>query len=469
MGGSIDAARTTAGAQAIVAGAGMAGLLTAAVLADHFARVVIVERDQQPAGAEPRRGVPQGRHAHALLPRGHAALQCLFPDFAETAVAAGALGANAATDALWGLGGYRLAAAPDVLPVIVSTRPFLEQELRRHVSALANVEFIYGAREADFVLDRGSVVGMQIERSGALERLDASLVVDATGRASRLPAWLEAHGFAAPSEETMEVDVGYATARFRADVARLAGLRAVIVGATPACPRAGIVHAVEGGMIEVSLTGYRKEHPPNDPAGFVAHAASLALPDIHRLIQGKEPCSEIATFRVARTVWRHYEKLDRRLPPGIIAMGDAICAFNPVFAQGMTVAALQALALRETFRRVAAGPQHPSFARHFYRRAAQSLAPAWQMARGNDLLIPHLAHHASLPDRLMSRWIKRVLSSGAHDPEVARRFIRVASLMDAPAALLAPGMIRRVLFGSRMTTGQPQDCSQASPSSGRVQ
>ena len=460
----IERAEPTACTRAVVAGGGMAGLFAGAVLAEFFERVVIVERDPQPTGAEPRRGVPQGRHAHALLPRGLSALRCLFPDFAETAVAAGALAANAATDVIWGIGGYRLAAAPDVVPVIVSTRPFLEQELRRRVSALANIEFLCGAREMDFMLDEGSVVGMHIRRGAAMERLDAALVIDATGRASRLPAWLATHGFDAPGEEAMEVDVGYATARYRADPARLGGLRAVIVGATPACPRAGVAHAVEGGMIEISLTGYGKEQPPNDPAGFVAHAASLALPDIHRLIQGREPCSGIATFHVARTVRRHYEKLDR-LPPGIIAMGDAICAFNPVFAQGMTIAALQALALRETFQRAGATPRHPGFAPHFYRHAARALEPAWRMARGNDLLIPHLAHHASLPDRLMSRWIKQVLSKGARDPQVALRFIRVASLMDSPAVLLAPSLILRVLFGSRNMAKQTHDCSRPSPSS----
>jgi len=149
---------------------------------------------------------------------------------------------------------------------------------------------------------------------------------------------------------------------------------------------------------------------------------------------------------------RHYQKL-ARVPAGIIAIGDAICAFNPVFAQGMTVAALEAVELREALRQAldqaGAGPPGADLVRRFYRRAARALDPAWQVARGNDLQVPHLAHHASLPDRVMGRWIGKVLAVGASDPQVARRFIRVASLVDAPTALLAPAIVWRVLFGRR--------------------
>jgi 2-polyprenyl-6-methoxyphenol hydroxylase-like FAD-dependent oxidoreductase len=435
---------------AVVAGAGVAGLLAASVLAGFFERVTIVERDAVNQGPLPRRGVPQGRHAHALLPRGLAALEKLFPGFAGTAVGRGAVAANAAADVSWGVGGVRLAGASDTLPVIVSTRPFLEDEIRRHVARLRNVTFIDRARVSDFVLEGTSVTGVVMERdvSGTTEQLQAGLVIDATGRASRLPAWLGMHGFMPPPEETMDVDVGYATARYAADPRRLGGLRALLVGATPDCSRGGVVHAVEGDMIEVSLTGYRDEHPPATPAGFVAHAASLALPDIHRLIHDAAPCSEIATFRVGQTVRRHYQKL-KRPPSGLLAVGDGQCAFNPVFAQGMTVAALQATALHDALRHAGARPLDGAFVRRFYRRAAAALGPAWQMARGNDLLVPHLAHHASMADRVMSRWIGHVLAAGAHDREVARRFMRVASLVDSPAALFAPALIARAVLARR--------------------
>ena len=435
---------------AVVAGAGVAGLLAASVLAGFFSRVTVVERDAAEPGPLARRGVPQGRHAHALLPRGLAAVESLLPGFSRTAIRRGAVAANAASDVSWGLGGVRLVAAPETLPVIVSSRPFLEEEIRRRVACLENVTVADRSRVSDFVLHGPSVVGVMVQRDTVqtADRLDAELVVDATGRASRLPAWLAAHGFVPPPEEAMDVDVGYATARYAADPRRLGGRRALLVGATAGCSRGGVVHAVEGDTIEVSLTGYRDEHPPATEAGFIAHAASLALPDIHRLIHDAKPCSGIATFRVAATVRRHYEKL-RNPPSGLLAVGDAVCAFNPVFAQGMTVAALEAVALRDALHEAAARPLNGAFCRRFHRRAAAALGPAWQMARGNDLLVPHLARHASLVDRLMSRWIGRVLAAGAHDPEVARRFMRIASLVDGPGALFAPALVARAAWARR--------------------
>jgi 2-polyprenyl-6-methoxyphenol hydroxylase-like FAD-dependent oxidoreductase len=382
-----------------------------------------------------------------------AAIEHLFPAFAEGATGRGAVAVNAASEVSWGVGGHRLARAPDTLPVISSTRPFLEAEIRRRAAGIGNIETVTGAHVTDFLLEDGRVSGVALERNGALgpERLGADLVVDATGRASRLPRWLADNGFVPPAEDSLEVDVGYATAHFAADYERLGGRGAVIVGATPDTPRGGVAHLVEGGMIEVSLSGYRGGHPPATREGVIAHARSLARPDIHRLIHDAELRSPIVPFHVARTVRRRYDAL-RRWPPGLVAIGDAVCAFNPIFAQGMSVAALEALALQAELRRPGADPRRADFARGYFSAAARIVAPAWRMARGSDLLAPHLAPLASSSDRHMARWLQRVLAAGAHDPRVARRFIRVACLVDPPTALLAPPLVARVLLGRRRTT-----------------
>jgi 2-polyprenyl-6-methoxyphenol hydroxylase-like FAD-dependent oxidoreductase len=437
---------------AVVIGSGIAGLLAARSLSESFARVVIVERDAGP-WREARKGVPQGRHAHALLVRGLSALEKMFPGFAAEAVAHGAVAANAACDASWGIGGGRLLPARDRLPVIVSTRPFLEGEIRARVMALPNCSLMAGHVVEDFVCAAGArrVAGVTLRAvdDDTVSTLPADLVVDASGRASRLPAWLDRHGYQPPPEQALEVGVGYTTAQFVADEERLGGRRAVIVGATPACPRSGVVHVVEGGRIEVSLAGYRDNHPPATYAGFVEFAKSLALPDIHELIAGAKPCSDLAVHRVARTWRRRYEVL-RDFPAGVIALGDAVCAFNPIFAQGMSIAALQAEALAAA---LACEPRDrravlvsASLAAVYFRAIARLIEPAWAMARSNDLLAPHLAHMNSFAGRLLSWWVGRVLETGTRDAEIARRFVRIASLADPPAALLAPGVVRRVAF-----------------------
>jgi 2-polyprenyl-6-methoxyphenol hydroxylase-like FAD-dependent oxidoreductase len=460
---------------AVVLGGGIAGLLAARVLADHARQVTIVERDgaQPPAAsaAGPRKGVPQGRHAHALLVRGLGAIEGLLPGFTAEAVRKGAIPANAARDASWGLAGQRLAPADDDLPVIAATRPFIEAEIRARVTALANVHFIEGAELDDLILDGSRVAGVAISSHGSstAATLAADLVIDARGRASSLPAWLRAHGYPAPQEDEVEIGVGYTTIQFRdADEAiRRAGLGdrvAIIVGATPDHPFGGVLHRVEGNRIEVSLAGYAGHHPPDDLEGFVAFAARLALPDLHRAVAGASPCSKPAVFRVPRSVRRHYEKL-KRFPAGILPLGDAICAFNPIFAQGMSVAAMQAVALgralAESSAPKAAGL--PPLAARFLTDAARIIDPAWAMAKSNDLLAPHLRAHQTFGGRLLATWIARVIRAGATDAEIARRFIRVASLVDPPQTLLSPGVIRRVLFPRPAAASQREVEPLASP------
>lgn len=449
---------------AIVLGGGIAGLLAARVLADHARRVTLVERDRMPAApnaALPRKGIPQGRHAHALLVRGLNSVEALLPGFAAEAVREGAVPGNAARDASWGLAGSRLAQAEDDLPVVVATRPFLEARIRARVAVLPNVHRIDGTEAEDLLFDGARVTGVAIAaQDGATTTLESDLVIDARGRASSLPAWLSRYDYPAPREDIVEIGVGYTTIQFRdaGQAIPRAGLGdrvAIIVGATPDHPFGGVLHRVEGDRIEVSLAGYAGHHPPDTLEGFVAFAAGLALPDLHRAVAGATPCSEPAVFRVPRSLRRHYEKL-KRFPAGILPLGDAICAFNPIFAQGMSVAALQAVALG---RALAASPARaskasalPPLAANFFTAAAHIIDPAWAMAKSNDLLAPHLRSQQSFGGRLLSAWIARVIRAGATDAEIARRFIRVASLVDAPPILLSPGTIRRVLFPRRSTT-----------------
>lgn len=443
--------------RAIVLGSGIAGLLAARVLSEHFGQVTIIERDAAPevdGRPWPRKGVPQGRHAHALLVRGLGTLEELFPGFAAEAIRNGAIPANAARDASWGLAGARLTQADDDLPVIIATRPFIEAGIRARVLRLTNVSLRYGSEAADFLCDGPRVVGVSLAArdGGPAETLPADLVIDARGRGSSLPSWLQREGYPTPPEDMLEIGVGYTTIQFRDDGApvRRAGLgdrAALIVGAMPDCPRGGVLHRVEGGRIEVSLAGYQGNHPPSTLEGFVEFAGRLALPDLRRVVASATPCSEPAVFRVPRTARRHYEKL-KRFPAGILPLGDAICAFNPIFAQGMSVAALEALALRQILASLQwrGGAPPSSFAGSFFAAAARIIDPAWAMAKSNDLLAPHLRAQQSFGGRLLSAWIARVIRAGAGDAELARRFIRVASLVDPPQTLLSPDVIRRVLF-----------------------
>jgi hypothetical protein len=187
--------------------------------------------------------------------------------------------------------------------------------------------------------------------------------------------------------------------------------------------------------------------PPTDPDGYLAFAGKLPTTRIHALLSEAEPLTGPRRLRVPPAVRRRYERLDR-LPDGFLAIGDAVCTLNASYAQGMSVAAAQAVALREC---LAAGRQRLS--RRFFAAAAQILDAPWEMSVGGDLGYPHVAGRRTLKTRMIGAYVARVLSAAGRHAGVARAFLRVANLMAPPPTLFAPAVLARVLWSGRARTG----------------
>ncbi|HEX6418477.1 MAG TPA: hypothetical protein VFZ77_08265 [Acidimicrobiales bacterium] len=428
---------------AVVIGGSVAGLLAARVLAESHPVTIVDRDDLAPTGA-PRRGAPQARHIHALLARGQQVLEELFPGLTGELAACGAPTGDVLADARLLLGGHRLARTGAGLTVLSASRTLLEERIRARVRDLPGVTF---APRADVTGLRtspggGRVTGVRLVRradGSAEEVLDAGVVVDASGRGSRAPAWLEALGVGRPDEERVHVGVRYATRRYRLPADALGGDLACIHGPAAGQPRGGALARLEGGMWMATLFGMLGDHPPSDPQGFLAYAASLPFPDIHEALHDGEPVDDPVAFAFPANARRRYERM-RRVPDGFVPVGDAVCSFNPIYGQGMTVAALQALALREALRR---GDRPLG---HRARRAlARSIDAPWQMAVGADLAHPGVDGRRTPALRLAGGYVARVQAAAAHDPEVARAFVRVTGLVDGPGALMRPGVVRRVL------------------------
>ena len=444
------------GKHAIVLGASMAGLAAARVLADTYERVTVLERDALPAAATHRKGVPQSRHAHGLLAAGRVALEELFPGLTDELVANGALSGDLQAQTRWHNQGLRLCPAASDLQGIAVSRPLLEGCVRERVRALPNVRVVDRCDAAGLVptSDGRGVRGVRVVRrgdGGAEEVIETDLVVDATGRGSRSPVWLEELGYPRPVEEEVRIGVAYASRVYRRRPDHLDGDRAVVVAATPERPRGGAMLAMEGDRWMVTLNGYLGQRPLADPDGFLAFAAGLPVPDIFQVISDAEPLGDVLPARYPASVRRRYERLGR-FPDGYLVTGDAVCAFNPVYGQGMSVAALEALALRECLRASPTG-----LARRFFAKAAGIVDIPWGIAVGADLRFPGIEGPRTAKVRLVNAYLARFHVAATTDPVLGRAFLRVVNLMDRPEGLLRPTIALRVLRGNlRRTATRPR-------------
>jgi len=430
--------------RAVVLGGSVAGLVAARVLADGYDEVVVVERDELPESAEHRRGVAQSRHVHALLAGGQAAFEQLFDGLTAELTTLGALVGDMLDDVHVHLGGHLLhRGASDLLAVHVS-RPALEAGLRARVRALPRVTLMDRCDGAGLTTtaNGAAVTGVRVIRradGSAEETLAADLVVDATGRHSRVPAALEALGYGRPPVERIGIGVGYATRTYRLGRDALGGDLGILVGATPEHPRGGALATVEGRRCLLTLFGVLGDHPPTDVAGFEGFAGTLQCPEIYEAVRDAEPLDEPVAFRHPASVRHRYERL-RRFPDGLLVMGDAVCTFNPIYGQGMSVVAVQGLALRRHLAE-AKGPRPLEF----LREVGRIVDVPWGMAAGGDLSFPGVEGRRTVGMRVLGTYVTRLQAGAAHDARLGRAFLRVAGLVDPPQALLRPGVVARAL------------------------
>ncbi|SFR46218.1 FAD-dependent oxidoreductase [Halorubrum sodomense] len=428
------------GERAVVLGASMAGLLAARVLDDAYERVTVVERDSLPTAPETRDGVPQGKHVHVLLEAGRSSISDLFPGYGEDLVDAGALIIDVGQELRhYDEGGY-LAPPARRMEMYCASRPLLETVVRRHLAELDgvtirdNTQFVAYRTDAD--ADR--IDGVRVRGDDGLETLEAAVVVDATGRASRTPAWLAENGYGEPPVEEVEIDMVYSTLR----VNRPEGDRRMpFVPQSAPRTRGGAAFPVEGGEWVVTLGGMHETDPPATVEGFLPYARELPVEDIETILASHEVVSdgvERYPFPSNRRV--RYESLDR-FPGGLVVLGDAIASFNPIYGQGMSVAALEALALHETLASSGDGP----LGKRFAERATDVVDIAWQMAVGSDAAFEATDGPTPPGASMFDTYLSRLVRQAHTDPRLSEAFYRVVGMEVAPTDLLRPGTVWRTV------------------------
>ena len=438
-----ESAVSHCGEHAVVVGASMAGLVAARTLADAFDRVTVLDRDPLADDPVTRRGVPQGHQPHVLLEAGRATLADLFPGFAEELLSNGGLVIDWTNDLVHYEDGGYLAPGPIRRPMYAASRPLFEAVARRCLASVDGVRLRPECRFVDYRLaDDGTAVdGVVVEPArgdGGGTTIDADLVVDATGRTSRTPAWLAEHGYERPPEEEVTVDVRYATAVVdRPPEDR----RAFFVPPTPPRTRGGGAFPVEGDRWLVTLQGVHGDDPPTDPDALQRYAASLPVDHLARLLDEREWVREdVESYPFPSNRRRYYEQLDR-FPDGLAVVGDAVASFNPVYGQGMSVAALEALILHHALADGGLDGLGP----RFFDRTSEVVDVAWTMAVGSDLAYDATEGSQSLGASLFTRYLARLVRTAQDDGVVADAYGRVVTMEKPPTSLLRPEVAARVL------------------------
>jgi 2-polyprenyl-6-methoxyphenol hydroxylase-like FAD-dependent oxidoreductase len=448
MGGS-----SRLGREALVVGGGIGGLAAARVLSNHFERVTILERDEaldSPAVARP--GVPQGKQLHALLAGGHRALDELLPGVVDDLDEAGAPRLTQGLDLRVERPGFDPFVQRDLgFYSYGVTRPQLEFCVRRRVEAVGNIRFEAGCRVLGPVTtaDEKAIGGVRCQRAGRSETRSAELVVDASGTGELTLAALRATGHAGTAgvpETTIGVDIGYSSAVFDIPADASRGWKGVLhLPDAPRSSRYGLLFPVEGHRWMLALGGRHDEHPPGDEAGLREYAATLRTMTIADAIGPAKMVSRVDRFRFLESRLRHFERVPS-FPRGLLPIGDAICRFNPVFGQGMTVAALQALALARVLAAAAnAGETVDSIRRPFFEEVAAIVDTPWALAAVPDFVYPRTVGERPADFVASLRFGAALTRATARHADLHKLVAEIQNLTRPRSALREPQFLQRIL------------------------
>lgn len=422
---------------AVVIGASVAGLTAAKVLSQRFDQVTVVERDVLPESG-PRKGVPQSHHPHVLLAAGLRALDQLMPGLSDDMADAGAVRFEPGTDlSIHRFGG--LWRQVDLgLQLISFSRPLLDSLLLKRTKALSNVTIREGVSVSGLTGDASRVTGVVLDTG---ETLAGDLVVDASGRSGRSDRWLGALGCAVPTTAEVKIGVGYTSQFVRREPGFLPQGKAALIMPELPSRRAGVILPVEGDRWQISMGGWHGDYPRTgaDLRGF---AAELPLPWIHEKLTTAEPVGEAVTMTFPSSKRRYFEKLNQ-VPAGYVASGDAVCSFNPIYGQGMTCAALDAITLGRVLARY--GTATSEMARAYFREVGNTLATPWRFAVGGDFVFPETTGPRPRGIRLLNGYSRRIQLASKVDPVVRKTFTSVQHLLEPPDVLFKPAMVLRVL------------------------
>ena len=430
---------------AIVLGGSLTGLLTAKVLSKYFTQVTIIEKDPIHRQPEARKGQPQTRHLHGLLPSGLKVMSKYFTGLADEITSYGAKVFDFAASMNWYCyGGFRKSFPIDIKSVFIS-RPLLEHIIRERVLALFNVRLVDNTIAKHLTTDdKQKITGVVTEEklSGRTQSFSADLIVDCTGRGSRTPQWLKELGYAEIKVSEVKVNVGYTTRMYKRDPGDPRGENWIAYSPqAPAETRFGAAFPIEGDRWMVTVGGWHGDHAPTENPGYLEFVKSLPNPHLYDIVTKNEPASEFVQYKFPFSIRRHYEKL-RRFPEGFLVLGDAISSFNPIYAQGMSSASLQVEVLDKM---LAENVAEKELAKVFFKRSKKIIDTIWGLATGEDFRYPLTVGSRPIGIKLINRYVAKIHRATTKDQVVCGAFLKVIGLLKPPASLFHPNILWKVM------------------------
>ncbi|MCB0037613.1 MAG: hypothetical protein KDE51_26460, partial [Anaerolineales bacterium] len=268
-------------------------------------------------------------------------------------------------------------------------------------------------------------------------------VVDSSGRNTKAPQWLQEMGYGETPIGRVNSFLGYASRSYRPPADLDDAWHMIGIGSSPPDrPQSAVLLKQEDGSWLVTLAGREKKYPPLDEEGFLAYSQTID-PQVHNFLQTAEPLSKIVGYQRTENMWHHYEALTR-WPDGFIAVGDSVCAFNPVYGQGMTASAMDAELLQKMLNTSA--PHTAGWSQRFQKALAKEVKlPIWTLATGEDFRWPMTeGKQEGLSTKLSHWYVKQLIPVLPHDTEVIRTFMLVQQLLKPATYMARPAILWRL-------------------------
>ncbi|MBD8555177.1 FAD-dependent monooxygenase [Rhizobium sp. CFBP 8762] len=427
--------------RAIVIGASIAGSLVAKTLASRFEEVVILDRDRLPEGPTPRSTVPQEHHVHLLLQRGREIMESFYPGFLTNIEEGGAEIVDLSHGVMWHLAGRWKHRWPTGFTAHYCSRTLIEHTLRKRAAELPNVSIRQNTTVSEIVHDDESkrVTGVSLIGSdGVTEELSADLVIDASGRGTRSPAWVKELGYGVVKEEQVISRLGYVSRIYKRGASDARNWTVLLC--TPKLPdqrKMAVISPIEGDRFMVTTGGWLGAFPELNEESFLEHLKSLSVPDLHDAVRKLEPISEFKRFRLPGSLRRHYEKMSN-WPGNYLVVGDALCSINPIYSQGMSVSAMQIETLEACIDSYLADKIE---AKTLFERLFAVTERSWQQAKDGDERLPELGIRPKWSGKLLNIYFDALIAASAHSRTITIALLKSNNLVAGEHTVFHPRVL----------------------------